>query len=79
MKENRSVVSYWNTIQELGRDMYIEKCHLNDRIGLAWFKFGTWKLRGKSRGVHTAFVTKKKIWFMYYYNVMRHRGGQNSF
>ena len=37
---------------------------------------GIWKLRGVGKdaeNVGTRLVTKMKMWFLYYYNVTRHR------
>ena len=71
MKE-KSPVSYWNLEQEWGRQRYIDERNLNKKIWLAWFRLGTQTLRGKVwKKEYVPFVTKKNMWFIYLYNVMR--------
>ena len=36
--------------QEKGTELYIDRCNLNARIGLAWFRPGIQILRGKRKG-----------------------------
>jgi hypothetical protein len=42
--------SNWKVEQEWERYVYIDKCNLKQRNGLAWFKMRIQKLRGKTRG-----------------------------
>jgi hypothetical protein len=37
MKDKKSLVSYWNMKEEWGRDLYIDRCNLSERIALSWF------------------------------------------
>jgi hypothetical protein len=45
------LVSYRNMKQLLGKEIYTDKCNMNERTVLAWLQLGIWKLRGIMRGV----------------------------
>ena len=45
-----SVILEYEIGTELGKETQVDECNLNERIGLPWFRSGTWKLRSKKRG-----------------------------
>jgi len=49
--------------------MYIDQCNSNGSTGLGRCRLGIWKLRdvGKdAENVGTSYLTKIKMWFIYY-------------
>ena len=61
--------------------MYIDQCNSNGGTGLGRCGLGIWKLRGveeDTENVGTPHLTKMKIWFIYYKNIMRHRNICNN-
>jgi hypothetical protein len=49
MRENKSLVTYWDIKKEYRRELYIHSYNMAQTKGIAQFTWDIWKLRGTRR------------------------------